>query len=349
MPDYGNGSEIHFCRKFGAAAKVLVGDRWVIQPLISTATLDGRTFADYFRDGDVATLTEMIEAKQANRLDRRNRPTAVRVLRDESTDFLTKAGVLEFEEPNLLIGIASLSRHEQADKAGGTIRCRGYNGPALDVPLQHLRLILDSQITQSDHSETILDPADRHHLAGLLRDFVNGAEVNGIQLQLSELPVDAAALPSEIVTFPALRVRHEGTNERVLPSPEPVTKESLRNRGRQRTEALKRFGYLQGRPINPLLAWPKRFGQDRAKRMADDLNHLMQNAGIGYSSSGHFTTAPMNLAVSLENTVTTRSWPFCQKAGGNRTAMTAPTRKSNSGLMCLRSASSMTTRCRKLG
>ena len=116
MPSNGNASEIHFCRKFGAAAKVLVGDRWVIQPLISTATLDGRTFADYFRDGDVATLTEMIEAKQANRIDRRNKATAVRVLRDESTEFLTKVGVLELEDPNLLNGIASLSRREQAEK-----------------------------------------------------------------------------------------------------------------------------------------------------------------------------------------------------------------------------------------
>ena len=265
MPEYANESESHFCRKFGAAAKVLVGDRWVIQPLISTATLDGRTFADYFRDGEVATLTEMIEAKQANRLDRRNRPSAVRVLRDESTDFLTKAGVLELEEPNLLIGIASLSRHEQAEKSGGTIRCRGYNGPGFEVPLQQLRLILDSQITQSDHSETILEPADRHHCAGLLRDFINGVDVSGIQLQLSELPIDAAALPSEIVTFPTLRVRDEGANERILPSPDPVTKDALRSRGRQRMEALKRFGYLQGRPINPLLAWPKRFGQDRAR------------------------------------------------------------------------------------
>jgi hypothetical protein len=86
MPEYGKVAEIHFCRKFGAAAKVLVGDRWVIQPLISTATLDGRTFADYFRDGEVAALTEMIEAKQANRLDRRNRATAVRVFRDETLE-----------------------------------------------------------------------------------------------------------------------------------------------------------------------------------------------------------------------------------------------------------------------
>src|SRR5208337_1116599 len=136
-------------------------------------------------------------------------------------------GVMSLEVIAVLMpfGIASLSRHEQTEKAGGTIRCRGYNGPAIDVPLQQLRLILDSQITQSDHSETILDPADRHHLAGLLRDFVNGAQVNGVQLQLSELPVDAASLPSEIVKFPALRVRHEGIAERILPAPEPVTKE----------------------------------------------------------------------------------------------------------------------------
>jgi hypothetical protein len=282
MPDYRNPAEIHFCRKFGAAAKVLVGERWVVQPLISTATLDGRTFADYFRTGEVAALTEMIEAKQANRLDRRNRATNVRVLRDESSDFLTNAKVLELEEPNLLNGIASLSRHDQGEKAGGTIRCRAYNGPPVEVPLRQLRLILDSQITKSEHSETILDPADRHHLAGLLRDFINGVEVNGVILRLAELPVDAASFRNEIIKPPALRVRDEGANERVVASVDPVTKDGLRVRGRQRAEALKRYGYLQGRPINPLLAWPKRFGQDRAKRMADDLNYLMKNAGIGF-------------------------------------------------------------------
>ena len=79
--------------------------------------------------------------------------------------------------------------------------------------------ILDTQITQSDHSETILDPADRHHLAGILRDFVNGAEINGVQLQLSELPVDAASLPGEIVYFPAMRVRDEGDQRAGPPIP----------------------------------------------------------------------------------------------------------------------------------
>jgi hypothetical protein len=285
MPDYSNNADIHFCRRFGAAAKLLVGDRWVIQPLISTATLDGWSFAEYFQKGEVAALAEMIEGKQVNRLNRDNRPTAVRVFRDESTEFVTKAGVLELEEPNLLVGIASLSRHEQAAKAGGTIRCRVFKRPSVDVPLNQLRLILDTQITQGDHGETILEPADRHHLAGVLRDFVNRAIVYGVQLHLRDIPIDAASVPNEIVTFPALRVHGEGNKERVLPAPEPVTKEALQSRGRQRTEALKRFGYLEGRPINPLLACPKRFGQDRAKRMADDLNHLMQDAGIGFTFS----------------------------------------------------------------
>jgi hypothetical protein len=110
IPKWRNGAEFHFCRKFGVAAKVLIGDRWGIQPLISTATLDGKTFAGYFRDGEVGILTERIEAKQANRIDRRNRSTAVRVFRDESTSHHSKASVLELDEPNLLSGIAGMSK-----------------------------------------------------------------------------------------------------------------------------------------------------------------------------------------------------------------------------------------------
>lgn len=282
MPDFRIDSDFHFCRKFGAAAKLLVGDRWVIQTLITTATVDGRTFADYFHNGDVAALVDMIELKQANRLNRKNEPTAVRALRDESREFLTKATVLELDAPNLLNGIASLSRHEQAQKAAGTIGCHGFKGASMDVPLHQLRLILDSQITQSDHSETILDPKDRNHLAELLRDFLNGTSIGGRTLSLSKSPVDVASLPNEVVSLPSLRVKDEGKKERVIPSPNSNSKEALRNRGRQRAESLKRFGYLQGRPINPLLAAHKRFGECRAERMAKDFNQLMASAGIGF-------------------------------------------------------------------
>ncbi len=261
VPQFENGSEFHFCRKFGAAPKVLRGNRWVIQPLVTTATLDGWTFADYFRQGQVEALTGMIEAKQANRLDRRNRLTAVRALRSVSVSGEAKHSVLELEAPNLLDGFASLSRHEQAAKAEGSIRCRAYAGPAVEVPLAELRLVLDTQITQGDHSQTILEPADRHYLACVLQDFLDGMEVSRVTVRLAETPVDVASLPNEIVAVPALRVRDEGPNERVIPAPRPVTEDALKNRGQQRRDAMKRCGFLQGHPINPLLAWPKRFGR----------------------------------------------------------------------------------------
>ena len=131
----------------------------------------------------------------------------------------------------------------------------------MDVPLAELRLVLDTQITQGDHSQTILEPADRHYLASVLQDFLDGMEVSRVTVRLAETPVDVASLPNEIVAVPALRVRDEGANERVIPAPRPVTEDALKNRGQQRRDAMKRFGFLQGHPINPLLAWPKCFGR----------------------------------------------------------------------------------------
>jgi len=52
---------------------------------------------------------KMIEAKQADRVDRRNKVKSVRMLRDESSEFVTKAGVLELEEPDLLRVSRSIS------------------------------------------------------------------------------------------------------------------------------------------------------------------------------------------------------------------------------------------------
>jgi hypothetical protein len=65
-------SEFHFCRRLGSTAKVLRGNQWVLQILISTATVDKRTLEDYYQRGEVAKLAAMIEANQANRLTRRS-------------------------------------------------------------------------------------------------------------------------------------------------------------------------------------------------------------------------------------------------------------------------------------
>jgi hypothetical protein len=284
VPQFENGEDYHFCRKFGAAPKVLRGNRWVIQPLITTATLDGWTFADYFRKGEVDALVDRIEAKQANRLNRRNRPTAVRVLWSEVVSGgEANHSVVDLEAPNLLEGFASLSRHEQAQKADGSIRCVPYKRPAVEVPFAELRLVLDTQITQADHSHTILEPADRHYLASVLQDFLDGMEVSRVTVRLSETPVDVASLPNEVVAVPAIRVRDEGQdrcNERLIPVPNPLSEATLKARGQQRWDAMKKFGFLQGHFINPLLACPKWFGAPRANRMADDVNRLLASAGI---------------------------------------------------------------------
>jgi hypothetical protein len=58
--------------------------------------------------------------------------------------------------------------------------------------------------------------------------------------------------PNEIVAVPALRVRDQGPNERVIPAPRPLTEGALENRGQQRRDAMKRFGFLQGHASEPL-------------------------------------------------------------------------------------------------
>ena len=53
------------CRRFAVSAKSLRGNRWVIECSIGTATVDNKTFADYYRVGRVGDLASMIELKRA--------------------------------------------------------------------------------------------------------------------------------------------------------------------------------------------------------------------------------------------------------------------------------------------
>ena len=226
-------TEFHFCRRLGVAAKVLRDNRWVLQILISTTTVNKRTLGDYYRCGEVDTLGAMIEAKQANRLTRRNRPVAVRVLKEARTPYKFDAGALELDDPDLIIGHGSLSRHEQAALAGGSAKCRPYNQPAVDVPLVQLRLILDTQITKTDHAETIMgNPRERQQLAQHLRDFMDGCDVYGQKVLLAETPVDASQFPQVSVAFPSLRVRDKTGGEHILPAPSLINEMTLQERGR---------------------------------------------------------------------------------------------------------------------
>jgi hypothetical protein len=218
LPSALDDNEFHLCRRLWVAAKVLRGNHWMLQVLISTVTVDKRTLDDYYQQGDVASLTAMIKAKQANRLNRHNRAVAVRVLRDASTTFRIDVGVLELDDPGVIIGHGSLSRHEQIAFAGGTAKCRPYARQAVDVPLSQLRLILDSQITQTDHSETIIEPGERQQLAQDLHDFIDGCDAYGQQILLSATPVDSSLFPVISVTPPSLRLRNKVGGEHIGPA-----------------------------------------------------------------------------------------------------------------------------------
>jgi hypothetical protein len=210
VPSELGDTEFHFCRKLWVVAKVLRGNRWVLQVLISTVTVDKLTLEDYYQRGDVVRLTAMIKTKQANRLNRHNRAVAVRVLKDASTAFQIDVSVLELDDPGVIIGHGSLSRHEQTSFAGGTAKCRPYARQAIEVPLSQLRLILDSQITQTDHSETIIEPDERQQLARQLRDFIDGCDAYGQQILLGATSVDSSLFPVISVTPPSLRLRNKG-------------------------------------------------------------------------------------------------------------------------------------------
>ena len=282
-PHWRDSRRFHFCRNFVAIPKVLRGNRWVLQVNISTTTLDGWTFADYFGRGAVRELKDMIAAKQNNKFDRQNQKTAVRVLRVRTNDDMAKGVVLDLDEPNLLDSLAALSRSEQIRRANGKIKCRQFSAKTLlDVPFEELRLVLDSQITHADHSQTILEPAERLHWMSLVREFLADLDFVETTIELATTPIDVESFDNRIIPLPTLRVRGPGSSERQVRSAHPATEQTIRHRGRQRQDALRKYGYLQGQPINPLLALPKHLGVPRAARMMDDMNRIMANTGIDF-------------------------------------------------------------------
>jgi hypothetical protein len=79
--------------------------------------------------------------------------------------------------------------------------------PDIDLPLSEMRLFLSSEITQEDHAETIIEPVEREHLTHELRDFIDGAEIFGHDLRLSDIPVDVKTLETCFTLPPAVRVK----------------------------------------------------------------------------------------------------------------------------------------------
>jgi len=276
------GEEYCMCRRFGTSPKLLRGNRWVVECIVGTATIDGRTMSEYYMEGQVDVLARMIQLKQGTKVDRRNQPVAVRVLHDASDEFHIKVRALEISDPGTILRHGGLSGRDQRALSDAMLDCCAYRRDPEGIPLSELRLILDSQITQEDHAETIVDPREREVFMRHMRKLIDGADAFGHRLSLAEMPFDMTHLKQGFILPPSVRVMGNHGKEIVVSAPTVASEGFLRKRFRDRADNIRRNGFLQSRPINPLLVWPKTFGDVPARRMASDLNQILEDQDAAF-------------------------------------------------------------------
>ena len=274
-----NSEDYLMCRRFSFSVKILAGGIFAVQTCVSTTTVDGRTLAEYYRAGDVATLAEMIEAKRANRLTRDSQPVGVRALR-QFADGSGPARAIDLDDTEEILAHAKLAPDQQRSYERSSIRCRPFKQPCMDVPLSELRLILGSQITQDEHEETIIEPSERAQWMRKMRDFVHGADVYGQNLQLSENCIDDERFDTLAILPPAVRVRGANGRETLIPGATQASEADLRQRVRSRMDQIRKNGFLERRSINPVLALPSSFGPRRGERLKTDLEMIWAGQGI---------------------------------------------------------------------
>lgn len=269
------GEEYCMCRRFGATARRLAGNRWVVQCTVGTATIDGKTIYDYYLEGHVDVLARMIRIKLGSKVDRRNQPISVRVLHDASDENNIRVKALELADPSLILRHGNLGAQEQRKMSSGGLLCRQFKKEVQEIPLNELKLILDSQITQEEHAETIIDPVDREVFMSHIRALMNEADVYGHRLRVSVTPFDSSALIQGFVAPPSVRVIGSQGKEVILSAPTGESEGLLKSRFRDRSEHVRKNGFLESRPINPVLIWPKRFDDLPVRRMLSDLNEIL--------------------------------------------------------------------------
>lgn len=300
MPRKLPGSEYLLYRRYYAVPKVLGSDQVVVQCRVSTAMLDNRSLADYFASGEGELLAAYISAKQGGKFNRQNQPFGVRVLHITNTGGSASIVPMDLEKPEAFAQLASLSRLKQAEVAGGSTFCRAFPKEPEPVALGELFLVLDSQITQEDHSETIIEPKARFFLTEKLRNFMDGAEIYGQTLSLSKVPVDARSLPVEVISPPAIMVKGENGKPEIIPAPSGSSVSDLQARVKRRAERIRKNGFLEERPIRPLLAYPQYMTEAGGKRMEGQLNKILEEQGIEYRFSHCLYTSVEQVRKEIE-------------------------------------------------
>jgi hypothetical protein len=273
-----SGQDYLICRRFSVSVKQLAGGRLVLQTNVATTSLDRKCFAEYYDNGSVHDLAEMIEAKRDSRLTRKNRAVGVRVLRQPTDGGPVRA--LDFEDVEGLFKHAHLAPRDQQAMGRPTLRCRPFGGTFMDVPSSELRLILGSQITQEHHADTIIEPADRSDWMRKIRDFVEGADIQGRTLTLSKELASTDDFDHMVILPPAVRVMGREGRETLIPSPTQANEHGLQHRARVRMDRIRENGFLVRRPINPALAWPAKLDRHRGDRLKLHFEAILLDQGI---------------------------------------------------------------------
>lgn len=282
---------IHYCRRFEILPTVLRGNKWVLRIQLTTTTIDARPLSDYYEKGEVETLWENIESKRINRSTRKGRKTGIHVLRLPSTG---KASSWVLSEPDI---IETHSQQDPADQkaiASQALTCSSLNAEA-EIPLNELFLVMDTQITGSSHSETILRTELRSVWFSRIRQSLHGADVFGASLVLADQLTKVDASQTSLISLPALRIKTGNNQIGTLPSPKPGDLVAIEKRGRDRHRMVQKNGYLIRTLTNPVLAVYEGFSQARADQLLKDFNQILKSQGLELTIGGPLKYQKSNL------------------------------------------------------
>ena len=83
-----------------------------------------------------------------------------------------------------------------------------------------------------------------------LRNFIDGVDIYGQTLKLSQTPFDASLLHGGLIAPPAVCVKGRDNKIEIIAPPAEVTEETLRERTKRRSQHIHRYGFLEQRSIN---------------------------------------------------------------------------------------------------
>jgi len=270
-----------FCRAYYGQAEQLRNGQWTLKVSLSTKVIDGKTISDYYREGNVSQLAQIIRNRRGGRLTRDNVPPDVNVVREGSRTQKWKMYALA--NPEKIVDDADLDPAGQRAKSKEDVSCDRFKRPPVSHPSDQLLLILSSQDTEEQHRETILGPDDRLDEYRKVRNAFDGMEAYGVKIDLDVSPVEAEVFPTEEVTPPSIQVQGQTEERKIVEAPSNFSKKALNDRAQERARHVQEHGYVESTIIDPLLACPaSRFVRERAERLQEDLNYILEKQGLSF-------------------------------------------------------------------